>query len=374
MKKLRTVWVLMLLCCGIVYTCYAQVLLTPQIPPQGLMQKKQLWNMLIINNSGIAQDVQIQMSLNDRTTGQKLLNGTSRVIILPKGASQFQEQDFAPVQYNFSGSYATVDRNTGDLLMAGSYTICYTLISRNGKGAESPLSEECINMDVEPLSPPQLISPADTSVVETKYPYFTWVPPAPLAMFSDLKYEILVVELRKGQTVYEAIQRNAPIFIQRYLNTPYLLYPSSSKALESGKKYAWQVIAKNGTMYAQKTEVWSFRLKSDSTSIVATGNLYPKLTKGYTAEAHTVGKSLSFEYNNETGDSLVAVQFYDLQSQPKRLVETQTLPIKPGQNFIIVKLKPGLYKNEQHYLIEIANNRNEYWNLKFKYVKDTSND
>lgn len=372
MTTLKIFWAIVLSMCSF-SAAYTQVLVTPQVPPQGLMQKKQLWNMLFVNNSGIVQYVQVQMSLSDRITGQKLLNGTSRTVLLQKGATQLRADDFAPIQYNFSGSYATLDRNVGDLLMAGSYYICYTVMGTSHK-SETPLSEECVNVDIEPLSPPQLITPADTAMVETNYPSFNWIPPAPASMFTDLKYEILITEIKKGQNAYDAIQRNAPLYIQRYLTTPFLLYPSSYKALEPDKKYAWQVIAKNGSMYTQKTEVWSFKIKDDSSSIVSSGNLYPKLTKGHTADAYITNSHLSFEYNNETGDSLVIVQMYDLRNYPSTIVETQKLTIKPGQNFINLKLKTKLYAHMQDYLLEIANNRNEHWNLKFKFVKDKNND
>lgn len=368
MTTLKTIWAIVLSICSVT-ACYAQILVTPQVPPQGLMQKKQLWNMLFVNNSGIAQYVQVQMSLSDRITGQKLLNGTSRTVLLPKGATQLRDADFAPIQYNFSGSYASIDRNVGDLLMAGSYFICYTIIGTSQK-SEIPLSEECINIDIEPLSPPQLITPADTAVVETNYPSFNWIPPAPASMFTDLKYEILVTEIKKGQNAYDAIQRNAPLYIQRYLSTPFLLYPSSYKALEPGKKYAWQVIAKNGTMYAQKTEVWSFSIKSDSNAIVIDANAYTKLNKGYDAHAYICHGNMRFEYNNETGDSVNTVKVYSIQADAKTLIDSKEIKLKQGQNFVDVQIgNNGKYQNMQVYVLEIINNRKENWNLKFKYVK-----
>ena len=368
MTTLKTIWAIVLSTCCI-NLCYAQILVTPQIPPQGLMQKKQLWNMLMVNNSGLPQQVQVQMWLSDRATGQKLLNGKSRTILLQKGATQLREDDFAPVQYNFSGGYATPDRNVGDLLIAGSYYICYALISAEPK-VEALLSEECVNADVEPLSPPQLITPADTSMIETNYPSFNWIPPAPAAMFTDLKYEILIVEIKKGQNAYDAIQRNAPIYIQRYLNTPFLLYPSSYKALEPEKIYAWQVIAKNGTTYSQKTETWSFRIKADSASIVIDANAYTKLSKGYDANSYICHGNIRFEYNNETGDSTTTVNIYNVQADTRTLADTKEIELRQGQNFINMPIGySSKYKSMQVYILEISNSRKEKWNLKFRYVK-----
>ncbi len=349
--------------------CAAQILISPQIPPQGLMQKKQLWNIMVVNNSGTPQPVRVQMLLTNPATGEKLLNGVSRVVVIPMGATALREDDFAPVQYNYSGAYSLSDRNTGDLMMAGNYMICYSLMEANPK-AEMLLAEECVPTEVAPLSPPQLITPADTSELETSYPSFNWIPPAPLTMFSDLKYELLVTEVKEGQHAHEAIQRNAPLYIQRYLSAPFLLYPSSYKALEAGKKYAWQVIAKSGNTYSQKTETWTFHIKEESTARLIDGGVYTKLSRGYDAHSYICRGNMRFEYFNESGDTTAAVNIYRVQEDRRTPVDQRTVPLKQGQNFIEFNIRNnGKYSDRQVFVLEILNSRREQWNLKFKYLK-----
>ena len=51
---------------------HAQVMITPQIPPTGLIKKDQLWNIVLVNNNDIPYDVQIQVSVQDIKTGEKI--------------------------------------------------------------------------------------------------------------------------------------------------------------------------------------------------------------------------------------------------------------------------------------------------------------
>lgn len=368
--KLKMIFLVLAVTLGIAPFTVAQILITPQVPPQGLIQKNQLWNILIINQTGATRQVQVKLSLTDGLTGQQLLLGSGRTLVLPPGATQLREPDIAPIQYNYTGAYASLDRSPGDLLMAGVYIACYTLIENNGKGFETQIAEECLNTEVEPVSPPQLISPADTSVVETNYPYFNWIPPAPATMFANLQYEIRIAELKKGQSSDEAIQRNTPIYIQRYLSTPYLLYPASYTKLERGKSYAWQVIAKNGNVYTQKTEAWSFKIKEDSASIIIDNGMYAKLRKGFDAQSYICKGDMRFTYQNESGDTAATVSIYTIQGDMKHIADTRKVKLRQGQNFVDLKIgNNGKYQDTQVYILELQNSRNEKWQLKFKYER-----
>ena len=347
-----------------------QVLISPQLPAAGLLHKNQLWNILLISNYNYSIGAQVQMTMTDMHSGQKALMGVSAPFTFSKGAKQLKESSMEPIQYSYSPSNIPVTNSAAGLLTAGKYMVCYTLITNDDKTG-LPVLEECVPVEIEPLAPPQLITPADTSWVESRYPNFTWIPPSPAAMVPQLHYELLLVEIKKGQNAYDAIQKNTPVYMQRHLSTAFLLYPSSAQSLESGKHYAWQVIARNGEAYAQKTEAWSFKVKPDTTINGIDDNIYPKLGKGYDAHFYICEGNLKFEYNNETADSLVRVTVYEWQGAPGREVESRVIRMKPGQNFIKMEIG-GItkYKGEQQYLIEVINNRKETWNLKFKYVRN----
>lgn len=347
-----------------------QILINPQFPAAGLLHKNQLWNMLLISSYNYSIGAQVQLTMTDMHSGQKILTGISGPFTLSKGAKQIKEADLEPVQYNYSGPNTSLSGSAAELLVAGKYRVCYTLMMNDNKTG-LPVSEACVPVEIEPLAPPRLITPADTSWVESQYPGFTWLPPSPAAMVPQLHYEILLVEMKKGQNAYDAIQKNTPIYMQRNLSTAFLLYPSSAQSLEPDKDYAWQIIARNGEAYAQKTEAWSFKVKPNSATIAIKTNAYPKLGRGYDAHSYTCRGNIKFEYNNETGDSLAKVAVFEWQGEQKREIESSMIRMKHGQNFIEMDTGGmGKYKNGHQYLIEVINNRKETWNLKFKYVRD----
>lgn len=345
-----------------------QVLISPQLPVAGLFHKNQLWNIQLISNYNYSIAAQLQMIITDMYTGETVLTAMSAPFSIYKGAKQIKQADLEPIQYS-AGLSTSVAGNTAGILPAGKYTICYSLIAGHDKTG-LPVSEACVPAEIEPLAPPQLTAPADTSWVESRYPNFTWLPPAPAAMVPQLHYEILLAEMKEGQNAYDAIQKNTPVYMQRYLSTAFLLYPSSARSLEPGRRYAWQVIARNGAAYAQKTEAWSFQVKPDTVAGNIDGEAYPGLRKGYDAYSYTCRGNIKFEYNNETGDSLVKVTIYEWQDEPKGKVESREIRMKPGQNFIEMETGVGRYKNGHQYLIEIINNRKETWNLRFTWIKD----
>ncbi|HEX5023964.1 MAG TPA: hypothetical protein VFV68_01775 [Agriterribacter sp.] len=344
-----------------------QIIISPQLPAAGMVQKKQLWNLLIINHYPSSQELQVLMTMADAGTGQKILAGSSRLFAAARGSTLLSETAIGPLQYQYTGSSAAM--NGSDLLMAGRYIVCYTLIN-NSNTTETPVGEECVNIEVETSAPPQLVAPSDNEMVETHYPNFTWIPPAPVSIVPRLQYAMLLVEVKNGQSAYDAIQRNTPVYLKQYLSSPFLVYPSSGAALEAGKQYAWQVMATSGDTYMQKTEAWSFRVKSDTVAIVIDDHVFPKLGRGYDAHSYICNNLLKFEYNNETGDSSLQVTIYELLNEQQTAVESRGLKMKPGQNFVVMQIGgSGKYKSQQQYLIELKNKRRETWNLRFKYVR-----
>ncbi|MBK7883778.1 MAG: hypothetical protein IPJ81_08250 [Chitinophagaceae bacterium] len=67
----------------------AQVILQPNIPVVGLIQKNQLWNILVVNSTNSQFDYcRLEMVLSDRATGQEVLTASTGQFTLPPGAKQ----------------------------------------------------------------------------------------------------------------------------------------------------------------------------------------------------------------------------------------------------------------------------------------------
>jgi len=352
---------------GIALFAHAQVMITPQIPPTGLIKKDQLWNMVIVNNSETAYDIQLQVSMMDMKTGEKVLTGASRLISINKGARQLQMNDVSPVQYNYGSAAVLTDRASNGMLPVGSYQVCYTIIEQTTKNS-LPATDECIPVEVAPLSPPLLNAPADNDTIATRSPLFQWIPPAPLSMFSNLNYEFVLVEVAKGQNVNDAIQKNTPIYYQSAIRNMFLAYPSSGKALEQGKIYAWQVIAKNGNSYAEKTESWAFTVKKDSIKIILDYEAYPAMSQGSNGTYYSCQGKIKFSYKNEINDSTLQVQFYKKGHEDAAPVFSKAIKVQRGQNYIDADIKEHrVFLEGEIYTMEAVNSKKEKWTLVFKY-------
>src|SRR4030095_14493257 len=108
-------------------------------------------------------------------------------------------------------------------LPVGEYLVCYKLTEAENKILT--LAKECIKINAEPLAPPQLIQPANEDIVPDPRPVFTWTPPAPVYMFNNLSYDIVVAPLYDKQSPQEALQRNIPAMVTVSANNS-IAYPS----------------------------------------------------------------------------------------------------------------------------------------------------
>ena len=341
----------------------AQVTLALQVPPVGVMQKTQLWNMALIYAGNSSIDVYVSLTLLSTKDNQPLLRATSRPIVLIKGTKQINAADASPVQYNYLSPIFNIDRDPNGFLPVGNYKACYTVFKRDDSG--EPLAEDCIPVEVQPLSPPQLNLPADTSVIETAYPQFNWLPPSPLNLFSNLTYDMLVVEVLPGQSSYESIQKNMPVYnISRYKDMVHL-YPASGKALDTGRVYAWRVVAKNEDEFVAQSEVWTFRLASQKAAAPApAGDNYILLKKSNEASSGIniiTGGRIGIKYYSFDKAHTATVRFLSADGQIIRQVQST---IVYGDNFLSFTLD-NLFRKGKSYRVEITDLQNNIYAAPF---------
>ncbi|SEN26822.1 hypothetical protein SAMN04488505_109110 [Chitinophaga rupis] len=342
----------------------AQVSMTVQLPPAGVMQKSQLWNMLLVSASSAPVNVKIMLRLSDAQTNQPLLTGISRTIILYKGAKQIRMEDANPVQYEYLST--AVDRDVNGLLATGNYQACYSIVASGHSGAL--LAEDCIPFTVEPVSPPLLNTPANGSVLETALPQFAWLPPAPLNIFKDLNYDMVLVEVRNGQSPAEAVQQNIPVFRAMHNRNIFVNYPSSAMALDTAKNYAWTITANNGPRYAAQTEVWTFRIKGIQNRQAANANAYMQLKKELGASVTSSSGPLYFSYSNDANDKTVQYEIIALQ-EGSNAIQHGKLSLAVGDNLLELGLKGSRLEDRKTYLFRLLNSRHEYWQMKFIYTR-----
>ena len=342
---------------------YGQVTMQPAIPAIGLIQKNQLWSVLVVNNSATPYNAKLNLVLTDRATGQEIMTAGTGQFILNAGTKQLNADALTPIQYTSLNS--SFDSKMQGLIPVGTYTACYSLMAIGLK--ETLLSEECVSFDVEPLSPPILTFPADSSSLEPTASQFSWIPPTPLGLFDNLRYEVLITEIKEGQNANEAIEENLPFYNDGNLLSNNIVYPGSAPAFEKAKWYAWQVVARDDKNYAGKSEVWVFKVAEPSlVKLIIEQTPFIKMKKDNPEKGIAPNGILKLSYINETTDSLVTVQIIDLNNQQKN-APGFTITIKPGENLIQYNLKKVILTIEgKIYEAQITNSRKEKWTMRFE--------
>lgn len=350
----------------------SQVTVSLQLPPSGLSMKSQLWNMIVNNNSGGAIDVYIHLNLVETGTNRPVMSATTNSIPLPPGNRFIQYSSCAPVQYNVTDpSYQGFAAS--EFMPVGHFTACYTLYKVLGDG-HSQLAEECDVIDVEPVSPPQLVYPANKDSVETGNPAFNWIAPAPSNLFTSISYDLELTEMYPGQTESDAVQQNIPLLIQGGLNATSYPYPAGAAQLEAGKKYAWRILAKNNDAVVGRSDVWWFTVKDPSAGKKsASEQPFAKLKKGDQLSYAILYNDLKFEYVNETEDTIWNMKVYDLSSASRKdmNISMPSANLRTGVNLVRIPSEQlDRFADKHIYLLEIRNSRDELWQLKFEYRRN----
>ncbi|MFN8305889.1 MAG: hypothetical protein U0T79_03865 [Ferruginibacter sp.] len=343
---------------------HSQVSLQPAIPAAGIIQKTQLWNLVVINNSGQSYSARLDIVLTDRATGLDILSAASATFSLPAGARQLNIDAISPVQYNTTGISFDI-RGLG-LIPAGYYTACYSLVAIGLK--ETILSEECASFDAEPLSPPMLIFPADSSELELNASQFSWIPPMPADMFTGLRYELLITKVNEGQNAAEAIEENLPFYVDGNQATTTVMYPASAAVFEKGKWYAWQVVARDNKSYSGKSEVWVFRVKENPKTETPSNATYILLSENDPARGvyYLRGQELNIKYYSFDKETKAKIRIRSADDQVVREFEQKLVY---GDNFFSVSLGNSVSRNKT-YILELTTAAKKVYRALFSLVQD----
>lgn len=329
----------------------SQVTLQPVLPASGMVQKAQLWNVVVVNSSVDNYKCRLTITLRDRVTNLEVLSASSSIFSIATGAKQLDINFLNPVQYNYAASGQ--ETKLQGLIPVGNYIACYSLTANGDKATD--IADECVPFDVEPLSPPQLILPADSSVLEASPTIFSWIPPSPDGIFSGLNYEILITPVNEGQKAEEAIQQNLPVFSQASLISNYLNYSKAYSSLEKNQWYAWQVIAKDKGSYAGKTEVWTFKVGEKRPDKINAGIPFVKLSNQSSRVAMAENGIVKIAFDNDANQKKIQLQLYNLNSNKKNQSASLMVKLTPGENFIQYDLRKAFTLKEGGiYMIKTA--------------------
>lgn len=349
---------------------YAQVVINPQLPPGGLTMKSQLWNLTVVNTGNQTIQVQIELSMVNASNSQPVMTATTRILDIPKGLKQLRAVEAAPVTYNILSGDFHLDGSAEGFLPVGTFQLCYSVIRIDLETSER-VAEDCETVVIEPVSPPQLVTPSDSSETELVRPLFNWLPPSPYQLFTNLVYDFKLVDIQDLQTGAEAIQQNIPLHAQGNLNTTSLQYPASLPALDTAKLYAWQITARSGGAEVARSEVWTFRVKPTGPDAIKTSlGYYTRLKQENEAGLTLCYGTLRYEYLNEANDKQVSFRIYDISQAGRKEIslDSSLIDLRYGENLGQLDLThtDGI-KDKHTYLLELINSRKEHWCIRFQY-------
>lgn len=351
----------------------SQIVLNLHIPLAGIQLKSQLWNFSVVKSGSSNISVRIEMVFTDATNGQRIFTARSRIINLYQQITQLQLQDVSPVDYTIINSGYNVDINPSGYLPVGQFNVCVAVIKINMEDFDL-VAEECETLDVEPASPPILLTPADEEVIDHVRPFFSWTPPTPITGFNNLTYEWILKVINANQSPSDAIQQNIPVYSESFLADNNLLYPSSLPELDTSNTYVWQVAAKSSNNAIAKSEIWTFKVKKYGpvTLIKSLSEYYSLLTRERKSSYSTFNDVVRYVYLNELNDSIAKINIYDLTNTTHDKISQipSKIRIKFGENYLQMAIDdlPGII-NRHIYLLELVNSKQESWYLKFEYRK-----
>lgn len=313
----------------------AQISVDIQVPPAGIILRESLWNLSLVNNSNRDEEIVLNMEVKNAGTGQPALTASSGRLVLSPGIKVLNPAAVQPVVYNFyDAAFAQ------EYLPFGNYIVCFKIDYLGGNAENGRSGVECANIVIDPLSPPMLSFPQNKDTVLNPFPQFSWIPPGPASMLSDVTYHFIVVQVSPGQEPVEAIRNNIPVYSADGLVAPNSYYPSSYPQLDTGALYAWQVWALNKNGYNGTSEVWTFHTAShpDQRQMVSQSYIHLGANRGI--------------YN--LADKMIHVRYYSYDP-----AQETTLEFIDGNGEVIRSEKAAIVPGNNYYDIELGNSFKE---------------
>jgi len=223
-------------------------------PPPNQLKVADLWRIRLENRTSNTLRVYLFGRADEARDGA-IVDATCAQFQLPPGIKIVSGAEIQPIDANYHNQrYKDVFLRTGQA-PTGDYRVCVTV--RDAR-TDADLATDCYDQRVEVTTPPILVMPRDESKVEEDRPAFTWLPPTPVARGTRITYRLRVVEILGRQTPYDAMMSNPSWFERASIPNTVFPYPVASRPFTKGHRYAWQVMAADGSFPMGESEIWWF--------------------------------------------------------------------------------------------------------------------
>lgn len=311
-------------------------------------------------------DGQSSLLVKSQSTNFDML--TSNLYVAPTNLGPLQP---LTISYTIDGFYSNIV-NSGGAFPAGAYQIDYTLYGKPTDGEFSELAYYSLNVNVENLFPPMLISVENEDTICEQYPVFTWTPAYQPSYGTNLTYYFKMSEVHAFQSTYQAITSNPYYYSQMDIPITMLNYPTYAATLVYEQQYAWQVDAMINGQVAASSEVWSFVYGCPSDTIIdSIPNLpYVKLRlERDGGVAKLANKFLYINYSERyfPGDNAhLKYQIYNTTTNEVMPDNNIVLAVIEGENnYIISTCGDGLNLPDGTYQFVVTDMKGKKWYLDF---------
>lgn len=361
--QIKTGFIILLTILGCCPWLNAQLTVQLQIPQAGMIQKSQLCNISAVYINSDNPKVVFNIEVRDRVSKEIFLMVSSSTVTLSKGVHNFNEASLGPINYAYTNP---LDNLSSGLLPVGQYEVCCKVFSIVGENSE--MISECTSIDVEAMSPPVLTLPEDSAKLAIQFPQFTWLSPTPQMIFPKLNYDFVLSEIFLSQTPQEAIERNTPVYSATNITSNYFVYPSSFPMLDTGKYYAWQVIAKNGVFYGAKSDVYIFKVNGLSKELKTKNQSFIFLSSSkkpsgiYTISSNILNVRYLSHDQSYRGKFMI--------TQGGKIIKEVSKTLNEGDNFISIELPSFFLKIGQIYYLEFKDKQGQNYSSPFTTIQE----
>ncbi len=205
------------------------------IPPPNQLLIKNLWAIRIRNESDRDVCVKLRIEVKEQKQGLVFKAMSNSFTVSAHLTKKITAEDIKEENVWWKPGYEQQVKRTGKF-PPGTFVICVFLLRCDGK----ELARDCITHQVFWIRGPNLISPKDKSLVSESNPLFSWTDISP--PITGRTFKIRICQILEGQSPQEAMESNIAWFEKGGITATSLQYPTSARAFEKGKEYAWQII------------------------------------------------------------------------------------------------------------------------------------
>lgn len=325
-----------------------------------------LLNLRIVNVSG-PKVVTLNLSVTERKSG-KIVSIRTEPFTLNNGNATIPASAIRNSKIQFGGNRVSAAVQQNGYFPEGDYEYCFTLNSAFGTPNPEVYSDQCFNYELVPSAPLSLTEPYNQDKICEKRPLLAWQPSFP--QIPGSAYQLVLVEIKERQNATEALNYNLPIVRQSGIVNPVLSYPPSSKELQAGKKYAWQVSVYKNQTVINRSEVWEFTVGCDDNMVTPgfTDDGYRDIEDLLKGNYYMANGSVKLSVMNSYGPQDLHYEISCITDAKLKIKRLPKLKLENGRNKVFIILdNRRVFKEDYYYILKIWLPDGSIKSLRFKY-------